>query len=132
MGISLNVAFKKKVPGHGTLGSDHTDLGDNVGRLDKLLKKAKLTELESLVSADPTEMAELLDLDEDDPGLQPEQWFDAADGLVAVRAAIGYLQTNEKALGGVRDAVLDDLRDVETELVLAEAKGVPFHFCLLD
>jgi hypothetical protein len=120
MGISLSVAFKKKVPGHGTLGSDHTDLGDNLGRLDKLLTKAKLTGLESFVSADPTEMAELLDLDENDPGLEP------------VRAAIGYVESNAAVLSKVRDAVLDDLRDVETELALAESKGVAFHFCLLD
>lgn len=71
MGISLSVAFKKKLPGAGTLGSDHVHLGDNIGRLDGVLKRAKLTELQSFLSADPSELAELLDLDEDDPSLPP-------------------------------------------------------------
>ena len=132
MGMTLSVAFKKKVPGHGTLGSDHVDLGDNVGRLDKLLKKAKLTELQTFHSADPAEFVELFDLDEDDPSLEPEQWFEAADGLAAVRGAIGYVEANATALRGVRDEVLEDLRDVEQELLLAETKRVKFHFALLD
>ena len=132
MGISLSVAFKKMLPGAGTLGSDHVDLGDNIHRVDGVLKRAKLTELQSFLSADPAEMAELLGLDEDDPSLPPVQWFDPADGLAAVRAAIGHLEANANALHGKRDGVLEELRDVEHELTLAEAKRVPFHFCLLD
>ena len=132
MGISLSVAFQKKLPEHGSLGSDHTDLGDDMEQLDLLLKKAKLTELNTFLSADPDEMAEMYDLDADDPALEPEQWFEPAVGLAAVRAAVGYLESNPKALAKVRVAVLDDLKDVEQELILAEVERVPFHFCLLD
>lgn len=129
MSISLNVTFQKKMRGIPSLGSDHPALGSAVGRLDKHLGKAKLTELESFVSADP---AEFEDVEGFEDSIPPEEWFPVADGLAAVRAAIGFLEANARALGTERADVLDELRSVETELAAAESKGAAFHFCLLD
>ena len=137
MGITLSVVFQKKLPKLGTLGGDNMALGEHWDKLDKLLKKAKLTELESFSSADPEEIREMLEdsgMDEEEIAAiaKPKEWYPATKGLEAVRAAIEYLETNENALAKARDNVLEDLKSVEQELVAAEQKGVAFHFCVLD
>lgn len=131
MSISLSVAFSAELPVLGRLGRDHAALGDGFGRLDGRLRRANFVELQSFVSADSDDLSELLDL-ADDGELPPEQWYPAADGLAAIRAAIEHVEADASALPGVREDVLDDLRSVEAELLAAEAKGVAFHFCLLD
>jgi hypothetical protein len=131
MGMSFNVAFNKKVAPYDKLGADHIALGAAVERLDKAAKKNKLATLGEFHSIDPEEAAEMFDMDPEEMGLGPLQWFDAEKGLAAVRALMTFLRENPKAVPKSSE-VLTDLEEVEQELQAASKQKARFHFSLLD
>jgi hypothetical protein len=136
MGVSFSVIFKKKVPPYGTLGPDHVALANGYEKLDKAASKQKLPTLGPFLSADPDElraMAEDLGADPEElegPELSPEQWFDAADGLSAVRALVEFLKRQPTAVPQSTQ-LRDDLTAIETELTKAASSKVKFHFQLV-
>jgi hypothetical protein len=131
MGMSLNVAFNKKVARYDKLGADHVALGASVERLDKVAKTRKLATLGQFHSIDPEEAAEMFDLDPEATGLPPLQWFDPEKGIAAARALIALLRENPRAVSR-SSAVLSDLEEVEKELVAALKHKAKFHFSLSD
>ena len=131
MGVSLNVTFDKQVSPYGTLTDDHNALGNGLKQLDKALTRAGLPTLGQFVSADPSEWE---DMDPDDPhatALPPLQWFDPADGLLAVRSAMAHLRAKPRAVSWSADA-LDELEQVEAELAAAQKRKARFHFAICD
>jgi hypothetical protein len=67
------------------------------------------------------------DLDAEELGLPPVEWFAAADGLAAVRALIAHLNSHPDAVRNQPD-VLDDLTNVAAEVAAAGRAGVRFRF----
>src|SRR5262245_12809946 len=118
MGMSFNVAFNKKVAPYDKLGADHMALGPAVERLDKAAKKSKLATLGEFHSVDPEDAAEMFDMDPEEMGLGPLQWFDPEKGLAAVRGLIAFLRENPKAVPKSSE-ILADLEEVEQELLAA-------------
>ena len=129
MGMSLNVAFNKKVAPYDTIGADHTTLGDMIDQLEKIAKKSKLASLMQFHSMDPEEAAELFDIDPEEAG--PLKWFDPKKGLVAVRGFITLLRENPKVIPKAAE-ILEDLESIEKELVAASEQKAKFHFAYLD
>jgi hypothetical protein len=99
--------------------------------LDKLAKAAKVPALSSFVSVSPTEVADLLDMDEEELGLPPEQWFAPANGLATIRATLAAAQAPTISLNNAA-AIAADLKSIGQELEQAEKRNVPFHFVVLD
>jgi hypothetical protein len=131
MGISFNVAFDKEVPPYGKLGGDHMTLGAGGERLDRVATARGLPTLRQFVSVDPEEVAEVFDLDPEELGLPPLRWFAPAAGLEAVRALVGLLRNDPRAVPNPA-AMLADLEQLHQELAAAEQYAARFHFCLLD
>lgn len=132
MSVALCVVFERDVPSHGTLGGDNLALMRDWRRLAKAARSAKLRPLADFESYDPEDVAGAMDMDVDELGLDPEnlspgEWFDAKDGLAAVRALTGHLRANPKALSR-QAAIVEDLASVESELAAAERAGVRFRF----
>lgn len=126
----LKLTFQKAVPGLGKLGAAYPRLGESLPKLDKLLVKARRTELQTFVSEDPGDAADVPDED----GMYPpaEEWFEPVFGQQLVREAILHLESNLRVLPQVRADVVSELKKVYGELILAEVAGTTFHFCLLD
>ena len=131
MGIAFSAAFQKKVTGVGKLGRDCMEIEPALKTLDKLAKKKKLPDLSSLLSVDPEEMAEMLDMDVEDLGAPPEQWFAPEEGLKTVRGLLAALAADPKAAKN-QDLIAGDLKQLESELAKAAKQKVKFHFVMLD
>ncbi len=130
MGVSFCVVFRKKVPPYGTLGGDNMALARGYERLDKAAAARGLPTLEQFVSQDPDEMADLLDMDPEEMGLPPIQWFPPAEGLATVRALASFLREDPKAVSqGV--VLLEELGRVEAELAAAVGRKSEFRFALV-
>ena len=129
MGMSLNVAFNKKVAPYGTIGDDHPTLGEGIEQLEKVAEKNKLASLMQFHSMDPEEAAELFDVDPQEAG--PLEWFDPKKGLAAVRGLITFLRENPKVIPKGAE-VLEDLESIEKELLIASEQKAKFHFAYLD
>ena len=131
MGMSFTVAFNKKVKPFDEIGADHMALGSAMDRLDKAAKKNRLPTLGEFHSVDPEEAAAMLDMDTEELGLPPLQWFEPAKGLAVVRKLMGLLRENPKVIPKSTE-VLSDLEGVEQELLAASKQKAKFHFALLD
>jgi hypothetical protein len=131
MGMSFSVAFNKKVAPYDKLGADHVAVGDSLERLDKVAKKHKLAMLSEFHSIDPEEAAEMFDLDPEEMGLPPLQWFNPEKGLAAVRGLITLLREDPQAIPK-SSAILKDLEEIVLELLAASKQKAKFHFALLD
>lgn len=129
MALSFSVWFKKEIKGFGQLGGDTVAIEPALRALDKLAKQCKVTPLSDLVSANPDEMAETLDLDAAD--LAKEEWFNVADGLKTVRALMAELRSTPTAVKNA-EAVLEDLACLEEDLAKGAAAKVKFHFAIMD
>ena len=130
MGIAFCVVFKKDVPPYGKLGSDNMVLAGAHEKIDALAKKNGLSTLESFLSQDPDELADMMGMDADEMGLPPVEWFNASDGLAAVRALIAHLRENPKGIAKAKETVAE-LKQVEVELIAASQRKVKFRFALV-
>ncbi len=131
MGLSLNIAFKKNVSPFGKLGADHPAVGNALQRLDNLAKKHKVAALSNFHSVDPEEAAEMLDMDPEELGLKPLEWFDPKHGLEAVQALSQLLRDHPKAIAKSAE-ILKELETIAQELSQAQKQKAKFHFALLD
>lgn len=130
MGVAFCVIFKKDVPPHGKLGADNMALAKGYEKLDAVAEANGLRTLGSFLSEDPEELADMMEMDVEEMGAPPEEWFSATDGLTAVRALIAHLQSNPKAVAKAKE-MLAELEHVETELTAAARSKVKFHFSLV-
>src|SRR5262249_10018344 len=120
MGVAFCVVFKKDVPPHGKLGGDNMVLAKEHEKLDALADKNGLRTLGSFLSQDPEELAAMMDMDPEEMGLPPEQWFNARAGLAAVKVLSAYLRDQPTAVTKAKE-MLSELEQVETELGAAAA-----------
>ena len=123
MGVSIYPVLDKDVPGF-----------DVTYVIGKMLAKAlpcgedsdsPLLPLTNFIWIAPETLTWLMEEAGDNPeesDLPREQWFDAGEGLAAVRAALQNLPADFDA------RVFDDLRDIENALSLAQEHGARFHF----
>jgi hypothetical protein len=130
MGVAFCVVFKKDVPPHGKLGGDNMVLARGYEKLDAFADKNGLRTLESFLSQNPEELADMMDMDPEEMGLPPEQWFNASDGLAAVKALSASLRDQPKAVTKAKE-MLSELEQVEAELEAAARLKVKFHFALV-
>jgi hypothetical protein len=72
----------------------------------------------------------MMEMDADEMGLPPEEWFSASDGVAAVQALIAHLRANPKAIAKAKE-MLSELEQVATELTAAARAKVKFHFALV-
>src|SRR5688500_17363256 len=127
MGASFCVVFESDVPPHGTLGGDNPVLLKAQRKLDRVARDAGLRSLDEFESYDPQHVAGEFDLDAEELGLPPVEWFPAADGLAAVRALIAHLTSHPDSVRNQAD-VLVDLTNVEAEVAAADRAGVRIRF----
>jgi hypothetical protein len=130
MGVAFCVVFSKDVPPHGTVGADYMALAKAYEKLDALAEKNGLRTVGSFLSQDPEELAEMMDMDVEEMGAPPEEWFVAADALAAVQALIAHLRSNPKAVPKPKET-LAELQQVQTELTAAVKAKVKVHFSLV-
>jgi hypothetical protein len=128
MGVSFSVVFEADVPQYGIIGND-TLLAERKEELHQVASDNGLTSLDAFESYDPADAAEFLDEDEL-AGLPSVQWFEAADGLNAVRSLLAHLKEHPDALLDP-DAILADLATIESNLSVAERAGVRFRFAVV-
>ena len=128
MSVSFSVVFEADVPPYGIIGND-TLLANWKEELNQVAAENGLTSLDAFESYDPSDAAEFLDEDEL-AGLPPAQWFQAADGMKAVRALRAHLKEHPDAISDP-DTVLADLASFESDLSLAERAGVRFRFAVV-
>ena len=130
MGASFCVIFESDVPPLGTLGGDNLAVLKSQRKLDRVARDAGLRSLDEFESDDPQYAVADLDLDPDELGLPPVEWFAAADGLTAVGRLIAHLNARPAAVPRQQD-VLADLAAVEAELAQADRAGVRFRFAVV-
>jgi len=130
MGTAFCVVFKKDVPPHGKLGADCMALARGYEKLDAVAEAKGLRTLGAFLSQDPEELAEMMEMDAEEMGLPPVEWFSATDGLAAVQALIAHLRDNPKTIAKAGE-MSSELELVETELRAAARIKVKFHFALV-
>jgi len=62
-------------------------------------------------------------------GLPPEEWFDAEEGLAAVRGILAYLEVHPAGLPESAE-VIDDLKEFEAVLARLAAESVRWHLAV--
>lgn len=130
MGASFCVIFESDVRPHGTLGGDNPAIAKAQKKLDRLAKSAGLRSLGDFESYDPEDVAGSLDMEVEDLGMPPVQWFKANDGLAAVQALLAQLRANPDAISWQAD-VVSDLTAIESELSAAVKAHVRFRFAIV-
>jgi hypothetical protein len=134
MGMTLLIAKRVDVSGY-VPNEEFPTLCRNIHRVDGVLKRAGVTIIETFVSADPEQVVDFVEsvgIEPSTVSIPPQRFFDPNDGLVSVREAIRLIEADPQALHGVRDAVLDDLREVANELEWTKANGGDFYFYYLN
>ena len=129
MSLGLYPVFEPKLPGT-RLEALGEALAGNVGVLDRIARKAKLTPITAF--ADNRPVPDDFDGDPDDLAevLGPwTEWFDPADGRVAFAALADHIRANPKAASRLDDAavVLEELDETVRVLAVAETGGVRFR-----
>jgi len=119
-GISFATAFRRAVPGLGTLGADCMAIEPALAALDKIAQKTNLPPLSEFANHDPEGLAET-----------KPKWFDPAAGLTTVRALLAELGRSARAVKNGKQ-VAEDLKALEKDLVQAQQNKVRFHFVMLD
>src|SRR4051812_8676253 len=137
MAQAIVVTLERELPdasaGYAKAGSGKA-LARETERLDLAARTRKVTAIESMLSENPSALAEQLRADGFDPvkmRLPPEQWFAAADGLKTVRALAEHVAAN---LNNFKqpNPIIRELKAVEALLLAADAAGVKFHFTKAD
>jgi hypothetical protein len=107
-----------------------TVFGDVRGRsLERIAREAGVKNIEVFFSMAPGDAAAFVEQESGEPPdweLEPEQWFEAKDGLASVRGMLRYLEQKPQAVTDV-EQWMADLRKTETALEHLEKVGVRFH-----
>lgn len=133
MAASLYIVVEGEDPGFDTFVNGHA-LARNEDALERLAAQLSVRPLLEFFSADESSMALLL---EQGPGniewehpLPKPQWFDASDGLLAVSALIGFLDSTPAGLGSETLPVLMELRQYQKVLRKAALRGLRWHLAV--
>jgi hypothetical protein len=104
--------------------------------LDRMAAEAGVRPILEFFSISPEEAAAAIeDLGGGVPvdGLEPETWFDAAEGLHTVRGMLRYLSENPTTRWATKvepEAIARDLREFEAILSGLEEAGVRWHLAI--
>lgn len=130
MAASLYIVVQGEDPGFDTFVNGRA-LARNEDALEKLAERLGVSPLLEFFSADENSMALLVDQGAGNPEwarhLPEPQWFPAPDGLLTVRALIGFLTTNSAALGSETLPVLLELTEYECVLYKTARRGLLWH-----
>jgi hypothetical protein len=104
---------------------------------ERLARAAGVRPLMDFFSQGPGDLLDLLGEEGDDgelhlpDGVAPPTvaWFDAADGLAAVRGLLRHLADHPDAIAGSA-AVVEDLRGFEEVLAALDREGVRWHLAI--
>ncbi len=106
-----------------------TSLVREADRLDLAARRVGVAALTHFLSENQSVLIEKMRADGFDPSkmrVPPEQWFEASDGLAAVRAIAAHVHANLNDFKQP-NPILRDLKAVEAILAAAESAGVRFH-----
>jgi hypothetical protein len=119
MGAAYFIVLERKIDGFDT-SMNGKSLSNHMESLDEAAVKIGVRPLSEFFSADPEQMAGLME-DVGDVELPPLQQFSAQDGLTSVRALLANSPTWPNDL-------MRDLRECESILNVAALHGVGWHF----
>ncbi|MCI0377979.1 MAG: hypothetical protein L0215_10255 [Gemmataceae bacterium] len=136
MGAAIYIVLEKDIPEFDPFVNGKA-LSASEKWLGALAKKLGVTPLMDFFSADPEEVLDFIEGEEeatgepvaDLPELPAEQWFDAAEGLRTVRILRSHLTANAKELRNAQ-AVVSDLDEFERVLEKASSQKVRWHLAV--
>jgi hypothetical protein len=133
MAASLYIVVEGEDPGFDIFVNGHA-LARNEDALERLAERLDVHPLLEFFSADENSMALLLEQGAGSPAwarpLPQPQWFDAAEGLLTVRALIDFLDANPTAQGSETQPVLIELRSYERVLLKTAQHGLRWHLAV--
>jgi hypothetical protein len=133
MAASLYIVVEGEDPGFDIFVNGQA-LARNEDALESLAGRLKVSPLLEFFSADENSMALLLEQGAGDPDwarhLPQPQWFNAAEGLVTIRALIKCLAAAPAALGSETPPVLLELREYERVLTKTAQRRLRWHLAV--
>lgn len=129
MGYAWYVTPESDLPDITASSVNGKALAHQAEAMDALAVGLGLTPLSDFLSVSSDEWESLTgeELPDDvKESMPPEAWFAPADGLATVRGMLAALEQDPEA-SETYAQVIEDLRDVESVLVVAEAHVVRFH-----
>jgi len=133
MAASLYIVVEGEDPGFDIFVNGHA-LARNEDALERLADSLHVAPLLQFFSADENSMCLLLEQGAGDPEwarhLPEPQWFDPADGLLAIRALIRYLLVSPVCLGSETLPVLNELREYERVLEKTKKYKLRWHLAV--
>jgi hypothetical protein len=133
MPASLYIVVEGEDPGFDIFVNGQA-LARNEDALEKLAERLSVSPLLEYFSADENSMAMLLEQGAGNPDwaqhLPETQWFSASDGLVTVRALIGFLAETPVGFGSETRAVLSELREFEHVLSKTAQHGLRWNLAV--
>jgi hypothetical protein len=133
MAASLYIVVEGEDPGFDIFVNGQA-LARNEDALEAMAGRLNVNPLLEFFSADENSMALLLEQGAGDPDwarhLPQPQWFNAAEGLVTVRALIHFLTDDPAALGSETPPVLLELREYERVLSKTAQRGLRWHLAV--
>jgi len=133
MAASLYIVVEGEDPGFDIFVNGHA-LARNEDALEQLAERLGVSPLLCFFSADENSIALLMEQGagkrEWGYSLPKPQWFAASDGLLTVRALIGFLKASPAALGSETPPVLSELREYERVLRKAALRAARWHLAV--
>lgn len=133
MAASLYIVVEGEDPGFDIFVNGQA-LARNEDALESLAGRLKVSPLLEFFSADENSMALLLEQGAGNPDwarhLPQPQWFNAAEGLVTVRALIHFLAEAPADLGSETPLVLLELREYDRVLSKTALHGLRWHLAV--
>ena len=126
MGVALYIVAKKK-PADFDMHVSGKALARAEKALSEICERIGVKAPMDFISQNPEELAAMLG--EEVPGLPPEKWFKAEDGLETVRALLTHLTTSGKSVRSAA-AIVEDLRQCESVLVYLKKAKTQWHFAI--
>ena len=130
MGIAYFIVLERAIEGLDTMAIDGKCLAGASEVLDATALQLGVRPVSEFISADPEQAIEFLKsegAEVDDIESPPLQQFTASEGLLTFRELITHVQTKPQLVSQA-EGVLQDLRDCERVLIVAEQRGVGWHF----
>jgi len=133
MAASLYIVVEGEDPGFDIFVNGQA-LARNEDALEKLAERLHVSPLLDFFSADENSLALLVEQGARTPEwgqpLPQPQWFQASEGLLTVRALLGFLKATPTALGSETLPVLLELREYERVLTKTVQHGLHWHLAV--
>lgn len=133
MAASLYIVVEGEDPGFDIYVHGQA-LARNEEGLHRLATKLEVPPMLEFFSADVNSMALLMDQGIDEPEwsshLPQPQWFAATDGLLTIRAFLGFLAANPAAFGSESKAILRELHEYERVLEKTAERHLRWHLAV--